>query len=127
MQGNSLDDAAHTIFSSKLPVKSDAITTSQGTVATVTEPAIGENITSSSERHIQVAVISNAENDVESSPVVDRMLNFCDSSNQNSSIFEDAERQWERYKTAFRSSDIDRLMMEETAKVCQYHAGRRLS
>ncbi|KAL2060017.1 hypothetical protein VTL71DRAFT_9839 [Oculimacula yallundae] len=29
---------------------------------------------------------------------------------------EDPERQWERYKLAFRTSDIDRLMVEEAAK-----------
>ncbi|KAL5315086.1 hypothetical protein ACEPPN_017737 [Leptodophora sp. 'Broadleaf-Isolate-01'] len=32
------------------------------------------------------------------------------------SLFEDPEEQWQRYKIAFRTSDIDRLMMEETAK-----------
>lgn len=34
------------------------------------------------------------------------------------SPFEDPEFQWERYKTKFHSSDVDRLLVEETAKVC---------
>ncbi|KAH7319046.1 hypothetical protein BKA65DRAFT_94380 [Rhexocercosporidium sp. MPI-PUGE-AT-0058] len=32
------------------------------------------------------------------------------------SSFENPEKQWQRYKIAFRTSDIDRLMVEETAK-----------
>tara|TARA_R110002060_G_scaffold15260_2_gene21251 strand:- start:269 stop:574 length:306 start_codon:yes stop_codon:yes gene_type:complete len=38
-----------------------------------------------------------------------------------SSAFEDPEKQWQRYMAAFRTSDIDRLMVEEAAKVSQCH------
>ncbi|KAG4428703.1 hypothetical protein IFR05_015814 [Cadophora sp. M221] len=88
------------------PARDDSVTKEKGQLTKITPIAANSQAAASvpvaSKPKSETITLSNSK--ILFQPVTDL------------SSFEDSEEQWQRYKIAFRTSDIDRLMMEETAK-----------